>query len=489
MTSNNITTDGISRKLRNIHEQDFQILTLKLKINGKSKIINLTPTSQLLANEHLPVWISSKRGDKLRKLHDIMANDVGKFTMYHDYCTKSAVIHFHKRGELDGIVDIKYKIEGLPIDKLHEEHVISSGIFDVLKIKKYFRKHSKKTVCTPEFQADESLKLEIYPELLVAISHDMYQAIEKKSVLPHGVKTISHVLTVYNIVDMLFRFVKSAEISLNIAGIVIEGNEDHWGFLSEAYSGPNIDSKKLHRLISKYFRKMDNVYIRRHSYDYVAYNTRKQLWSSKYTPILGTATFSGFRPMFLNHELYFRKNLAVIDSNSYDHYPVIAHELAHIFNAEHDRSVNWFFTRLCDRSIMAAMDCFSKYSLKWTAPVEKNFQKFFNSPAHCILRNEPQSLHPPNPRRILTGLQQCQCYGYDFYVQSDNECSDNLACMNKEWEFEMDLPYTMDGTPCEHDSENVCWKEQCVKSMEKGHISNTKKRNHVISSVNHDEFI
>lgn len=29
-----------------------------------------------------------------------MANDVGKFTMYHDYCTKSAVIHFHKRGEL-----------------------------------------------------------------------------------------------------------------------------------------------------------------------------------------------------------------------------------------------------------------------------------------------------------------------------------------------------------------------------------------------------
>ncbi|KAK0071106.1 hypothetical protein PV326_001690, partial [Microctonus aethiopoides] len=142
MTSNNITTDGISRKLRNIHEEDFQILTLKLKINGKSKIINLTPTSQLLANEHLPVWISSKRGDKLRKLHD------------------------------DGIVDIKYKIEGLPIDKLHEEHVISSGIFDVLKIKKYFRKHSKKTVCTPEFQADESLKLEIYPELLVAISHD-----------------------------------------------------------------------------------------------------------------------------------------------------------------------------------------------------------------------------------------------------------------------------------------------------------------------------
>lgn len=77
----------------------------------------------------------------------------------------------------DGIVNIKYKIEGLPIDKLHEEHVISSGIFDVLNMKKYFRT-PKKIVCTPEFQTDESLKLEIYPELLVAISHDMYHAIE-----------------------------------------------------------------------------------------------------------------------------------------------------------------------------------------------------------------------------------------------------------------------------------------------------------------------
>ncbi|KAK0161362.1 hypothetical protein PV327_009840 [Microctonus hyperodae] len=476
-TSNNITTDDkFLRKSRNTREQDlFQILTLKLKINGESKIINLIPTSQLLANEHLPVWISSnQQGDELRKLHDIMTNDVGKFTMYHDYCTKSAVIHFHKRGELDGIVDIKYKIEGLPINKLHEEHVISSGISNVFNFKKYFRTF-KKTVSTPEFKTDKNFNLEVYPELLVAISHDMYQALEKKSGLPQGVKTISHVLTVYNIVDMLYRFVKSAEISLNIGGIVIEGTEDHWGFLSKAYSGSYIDTKKLHRSISKYFRKID-VYLRRHSYDYVAYNTRKRLWLSNYQPLLGTATYAGFQPMFLDHESYFRKSFAVIDSNSYDHYPVIAHELAHIFNAKHDRQVNWFFTRPCDNSIMAAMDCFAKYSLKWTDAVEENFKKFFNSPAHCILRNKPQSLHPPNPRQILTRLQQCQCYGYDFYIQSNKECSDNLACMTKEKKLEINLPYPMDGTPCEGDLENkVCWKEQCVKSDVDQEIFPTQK--------------
>lgn len=29
-----------------------------------------------------------------------MVEDVGKFTLYHDYYTKSAIVYFHKRKEL-----------------------------------------------------------------------------------------------------------------------------------------------------------------------------------------------------------------------------------------------------------------------------------------------------------------------------------------------------------------------------------------------------
>lgn len=79
----------------------------------------------------------------------------------------------------DGIINIRYKIQGLPINKLDEEHVIQeSKYFDFLKKQKVFRHLRRSNQCKTGIELCKNHREKIYPELLVAISHDMFQAIE-----------------------------------------------------------------------------------------------------------------------------------------------------------------------------------------------------------------------------------------------------------------------------------------------------------------------
>ncbi|KAK0076714.1 hypothetical protein PV326_010578, partial [Microctonus aethiopoides] len=370
-------------------------------------------------NEHLPVWISSNEESEVyEKLHSVMREDVG-----------------------------------LPIEKLDEELVIQkSKYFGFLEknVFQYFRQSDPRQT---GIELCKKRGEKIYPELLVAISHDMFQAIENTSRFPRGVKTISHVLIVYNIVDMMFKYVKSADISLNIAGIVIEGTENEWGFIKKSHS--YIKERDINDNINEYFRTREK-YFPPHSYDYVAYNTRKKIGTSIESITLGISTKAGYEPTFFSKPDFYRDNIAVTDSESYEHYAIIAHELAHVFNADHDKMVNWFFIHPCERSVMAAFYCSSSYCLKWSDKTENDFKKFFNSPAHCILRNKPQSLIPSSHQKKFrfTLLQQCLCYGYKTYFKGDEKtfindmCGRNIMCKNDRDEVIWDLPDPIDGTPC-----------------------------------------
>ncbi|KAK0167758.1 hypothetical protein PV327_001622 [Microctonus hyperodae] len=205
--------------------------------------------------------------------------------------------------------------------------------------------------------------------------------------------------------------------------------------------------------------------------------------TSEKEDILGVATISGYEPNFYPHESYNISTVAVTDYESYEHYTTITHELAHVFNAEHDISRDWFFVHPCKRSIMAATDCCSFHCLYWSDKTENEFEKFFNSPAHCILKNRPQSLSPSWQRPFrFTKLQQCQCYGY----KSDNEinkkksannmCAENLECKDKENQVITNLPFPMNGTPCGDDDEDkVCWNEKLPLSRDLFTTSAAKK--------------
>ncbi|KAK0159465.1 hypothetical protein PV327_011112 [Microctonus hyperodae] len=278
-----VSSHGLSNDTNNFERfkrsPPLEKLTLLVKINGRSEIINLIATNQILANEHLPVWISSNKPDNIyHKLDNVMQKDVGEFTLYHDYYTRSAIVYFHKREELDGIININYKIQGLSIKDLDLEHVICQSDDSIVrKIMNAFQR--KQPPCHCSIGCSNN-KQKIYPELLVAISHDMFEAIENTSIFSRGVKTISHVLIVYNIVDMMYKYVKTVDISLNIAGIVIEGTEDQWGFTEKSNSYINID--RINDNIEEYFQARE-AFFPRHSFDYVVYNTRlyfNEKWSS-----------------------------------------------------------------------------------------------------------------------------------------------------------------------------------------------------------------
>ncbi|KAK0169420.1 hypothetical protein PV328_012073, partial [Microctonus aethiopoides] len=309
----------------------------------------------------------------------------------------------------------------------------------------------------------------VYPELLLAISYDMFKAFGKDFR-----KTISHILTVYNGVDMLYKPVQTVDIRINIAAIVFELSEDTWSFIPRinVRREVRIDHQSINFALSHYFKNHEE-YFPRDSYDYIAYNTRRIITSpdSKRQShgIAMSPSSSSIFP-FDNKNRYSRLNMAITDYKGYESYSTIAHELAHIFNAKHDEEEKGFDTPTCSssrRSSIMASDC-SELSLDWSGYTEVEFTDFFSSPFSCNLRNYPLSLlpSPRKPRVVLTGLDQCECYGYyDFtkpvYYTTD-WCKDPIHCIDANDWVVNDLPLPFDGTPCGRNK--VCWQKSCVEN-------------------------
>ncbi|KAK0072460.1 hypothetical protein PV325_011335, partial [Microctonus aethiopoides] len=218
----------------------------------------------------------------------------------------------------------------------------------------------------------------VYPELLLAISYDMFKAFGKDFR-----KTISHILTVYNGVDMLYKPVQTVDIRINIAAIVFELSEDTWSFIPRinVRREVRIDHQSINFALSHYFKNHEE-YFPRDSYDYIAYNTRRIITSpdSKRQShgIAMSPSSSSIFP-FDNKNRYSRLNMAITDYKGYESYSTIAHELAHIFNAKHDEEEKGFDTPTCSssrRSSIMASDC-SELSLDWSGYTEVEFTDFF----------------------------------------------------------------------------------------------------------------
>ncbi|KAK0176397.1 hypothetical protein PV328_000540 [Microctonus aethiopoides] len=315
----------------------------------------------------------------------------------------------------------------------------------------------------------------VYPELLLAISYDMFNAFGKDFR-----KTISHILTVYNGVDMLYKPVQTVDIRINIAAIVFELTEDYWSFIPRRKVGRKveIDHLTINYGLSDYFKNHED-YFPRDSYDYIVYNTRRLITSqlrNRHSHGLAMSHAPNSVFPFDNENRYSRLNMAITDYEGYESYSTIAHELAHIFNAKHDEDEKEFDTLSCGsssrRSSIMASDC-SELSLDWSGYTEVEFTDFFSSPFSCNLRNYPLSLlpSPRKPRVVLTGLDQCECYGYYDFTKpvyyTPDWCKDPIHCIDANDWIVNDLPLPYDGTPC--GPYNVCWQKSCVK-IEAGSI-------------------
>ncbi|KAK0082713.1 hypothetical protein PV325_009953, partial [Microctonus aethiopoides] len=478
-----------SPKQINFNPKYGKKLTIKFLEDGKCKVIRLKKANHYLANEHLPVWITMKdASSEFHLMHNIM-KQLGEFTMYRDHSTSSAVVYFHKIDQLDGVVNNRLYIRKLPGSKLYQVHKINGKyIFlegypfyplDIDSMPNRIELDRMRRALDSETNSRKLDKTmpEVYPELLVAISYDTFNAIEKHSELPFAVATVSHILVVFNAVDMLYERVKSAQVKLNIAGIVIESFENQWGFEETLTVGEVIehgkrvqyllDAKNISSVISDYFVQKEK-YFPRDSYDFIIYNTRNQL-SFQLGNVQGIAWQSGFSYMYPAGQEYDRINLAIQDHVSYLHFAALAHELAHMMNVNHDTIKSSKEYAKYRGSIMLCSNQQCSLGFSWSNASEMIFTKYFKSPASCILRNYPRSLHPPKPRKSLTILAQCQCFGFTTYKKPKPgaECVEPMICLNDDdtdaISHVTELP--KDGTPCDDPSSNkVCWNGFCVKS-------------------------
>ncbi|KAK0156769.1 hypothetical protein PV327_011635, partial [Microctonus hyperodae] len=236
-----------------------------------------------------------------------------------------------------------------------------------------------------------------------------------------GVKTVFHIITEYNAVDMLFQMVKSAKIKLNIAGIVIEGKKREWGFEYRRKRGTYyLNADTINLQISKYIESREN-YFPQHSFDIIVYNTNKRFIDSsghKLNEKVSTISrYYSFPPSSPFH----RNNIATKNDITHQFYTTIVGKLPYLMAAVDDvdgPTSNLINIAAC-KQVFASSQVNSNQTscLEWSKYAQEGFESSLKKPVHCDWMNYPRSLSLPVPKKIFSAHQQCRCYGHVSYVE------------------------------------------------------------------------
>ncbi|KAK0174505.1 hypothetical protein PV327_010267 [Microctonus hyperodae] len=490
------------------HDPLIPLRRLKMEIMSENDelllgYVNLKLTKRSLANENLPIWILKGVVDsnnlENKYTSDLVQNNkvmwkLGKFSIYQQPETSSALVYFHKRRQFDGMIGYEILIRRLPIEVINSEgetrrQIGKHGVYR----QPNYQGHTNTRSYLPDQNAAgvnyqfykktyQGRLYDGYPEVLVIISWDVAKDWTKFITNKSNFYTtiVSEVITLFNGVDMLYSKLKETKIQINIAGIIIGTEKESFAFLEECYQvlteAPKPIVKKLNAIcinanIISYLKARQNK-ISRDSYDAVVFLTREKLFYIKSDDPLNhkNENFMSLQGLALyNRKLaeYKKRNVDVIlpatitDDGYFQNYPTIAHELGHLMSVLHDNPP--YFTddgECCGYLLKTFSDTCNK-CLSWSETSEKSFNFFYRSPNCCSFINEPRSLLPPRRHPMLTADQQCQCYGYEkalrFREFSENFCSTNLECIGSYGEVQL-AAIPMDGTPHGLD-DKVCWDE------------------------------
>ncbi|KAK0180216.1 hypothetical protein PV327_005882 [Microctonus hyperodae] len=416
--------------------------------DGETEIhLNLIKTKQLLANEHLPVWIAkarkqlSCRYDSGTVQHELQKNfvreNIGNFILYHDIEKSSAIVYYENTKTLHGMIDTRYFISKMPVNECNRADQVPATIF--------------------------------YPEILIFVPRDS----RPNNVLATIVR---HFITYFNGVDMLLAKLPTdyIKIHLNLAGI----RSNVFSFMEPIYVPSDGDpSKKIRYLNVFQTLELASAYIQANrdifshdSFDFYFIPSKTDLWSTIINhEVEGISAMAESYTARLTLLDKYTSGFIVYHGNPSGHVTA-AHELAHLLNIDHDSKEKGY----CDDddqcyAIMQATDTFCPDCLKWTNQNIENLKKFAKDHRNrCFLLNEPRSLHPYGyPMRTLSRLQQCDCYGYEHWPVTDpreyidevrdTDCDKNLICGKDFTEVRAILP--LDGTPCANNK--VCWNKVC----------------------------
>ncbi|KAK0180218.1 hypothetical protein PV327_005884 [Microctonus hyperodae] len=492
------------------------ILNCMIKDEETEIHLNLIKTKQLLANEHLPVWIAKagaqasfehNRGTVQHELQkNFMKENVGTFTLYHDVEQSSAVVYYENTRTLHGMIDTRYVIANMPVNECNRGH--HAGGLYVYRVGKNMKVHDHlKPLDLQSIRHDESTsysressdqyeiptKLQrldktsdqisatiFYLEILIFVPYDLIEYIRESHPYNAFGTIVRRFIKYFNSVDILLAKLSTdyIKIYLNLAGIVFEDRSNVFDFMEPIYIPSNSDPSKHIRYLNSYRTlELASAYIKANrdtfsydSFDFYFIPSKTDLWSTLLNDEI--EGLSGMSEMYAGRLAFSDKYSSgcIIYHDNPSAYVTAAHEIAHLLDINHESQKKGY----CDGdeqcyAIMQTTGTFCPNCLKWTDQNIEDLQKFAREHRnHCFLLNEPRSLHPHGyPMRTLSRLEQCHCYGYKHWPIKNlrdtidevpyRDCNQNLICGQGSREVHTILP--LDGTPCADNK--VCWNKEC----------------------------
>ncbi|XP_044595274.1 venom metalloproteinase 3-like [Cotesia glomerata] len=310
---------------------DSKIL-LSIMIFGKSVILNLVPSKNLLVGSNTPVYYLDTQYDFLRikvKTHIFREE---QWELYED---EKEFTSIYVKIYPDGSRRIQFGYVGselYTIEPVSENFPDSEGSYYLARA--YNRIHNITEALIKSWQ---SISEVVYPELLLIIDNQVYAKYnENQNLFPY-------LLTFWNVVNLLFRPLRDPRIETSIAGIMIAQDEKVIHYMSGnqyEYKKKNyVCYEEMALTVSKYLYSRQDI-IPQDTYDiFFVLTTKPDDNSDDSEFIHGLSIFGGACHIDTSTK-ELNRAIVMYESNHVTDINVAVHELAHSLNVQHNEDVD-----------------------------------------------------------------------------------------------------------------------------------------------------